>query len=171
LVKYFQKRIATLQREGFDDLLQECLTHWYFVRDRYDDRKAANKKTFMRQVFENKIFDLLEQRVSVKRKAVYQSVSLDELTEGLDGETYIDELAVEDQNFEEVLRSDVGRVLKRAMAKLSGRQRELCRLIKVEGLNMKQASQKMNIPRGTLFDEVLRIREVFRDEGLTDYLR
>ena len=171
MVKYFQKRIATLQREGFDDLLQECLTHWYFVRGRYDDTKAANKTTFMRQVFENKIFDLLEQRVSVKRKAVYQSVSLDELTEGLDGETYIDELAVEDQNFEEVLRSDVGRVLKRAMAKLSGRQRELCRLIKVEGLNMKQASQKMNIPRGTLFDEVLRIREVFRDEGLTDYLR
>ena len=103
----------------------------------------------MRHVFENKIFDLLEQRVSIKRKAVYQSVSLDELVDGLDENSYPDALAFEDQNFEEVLRSDVGRVLKRAMAKLSGRQRELCRLIKVEGLNMKQVSQKMNIPRGT----------------------
>lgn len=129
--------------------MQECLTHWYFVRGRYDDAKSTTKKTFMRHVFENKIFDLLEQRVSIKRKAVYQSVSLDELVDGLDENSYPDALAFEDQNFEEVLRSDVGRVLKRAMAKLSGRQRELCRLIKVEGLNMKQVSQKMNIPRGT----------------------
>lgn len=147
------------------------MAHWYFVRSRYDDAKSAAKKTFMRRVFENKILDLLKLRVNEKRKALYQSVSLDELTEGLDEETYIDELAVEDQNFEEVLRSDIGRVLKRAMAKLSGRQRELCRLIKVEGLNMTQASEKMNIPRGTLFEEVLRIRDVFRNEGLTDYLR
>ena len=141
------------------------------MRGRYDDAKEATKKTFMRRVFENKILDLLKLRVNVKRKAVYQSVSLDALVDGLEEDAYLDELAVEDQNFEEVLRSDVGRVLKRAMAKLSHRQREMCRLIKVEGLNMKQVSQKMNIPRGTLFDEVLRIREVFRNEGLTDYLR
>lgn len=171
MVKYFQKRINTLQREGFDDLLQECLTHWYFVRSRYDDAKSATRKTFMKHVFENKILDLLEQRLSVKRRAGYQSVSLDELVDGLDENSYPDELAFEDQNFEEVLRSDVGRVLKRAMEKLSGRQRELCRLIKVEGLNMKQVSQKMKIPRGTLFEEVLRIRDVFRNEGLKDYLR
>ncbi len=171
LVRYFQKRINTLQREGFDDLLQECLTHWYFVRSRYDDAKSAAKKTFMRHVFKNKILDLLEQRVSVKRRAVYQSISLDQLVDGLDEDSYPDDLVFEDQNFEEVLRSDVGRVLKRAMAKLSGRQREMCRLIKVEGLNMKQVSQKMNIPRGTLFEEVLRIRAIFRNEGLTDYLR
>jgi len=171
LVKYFQKRINTLQREGFDDLLQECLTHWYFVRDRYDDGKSAAKKTFMRHVFENKILDLLEQRMSVKRRAVYQSISLDELVDGLDEGSYPDALTFEDQNFEAVLRSDVGRVLKRAMAKLSGRQREMCRLIKAEGLNMTQVSKKMNIPRGTLFEEVLRIRDVFRNEGLTDYLQ
>jgi RNA polymerase sigma-70 factor (ECF subfamily) len=147
------------------------LTHWYYVRCRYDDAKPAAKKTFMRHVFENKIFDLLEQRVSVKRKAMYQNISLDGLIAGLDEDEYPDELSFEDQNFEEVLRSDIGRILKQAMSKLSGRQREMCRLIKVEGMNMNQVSQKMNIPRGTLFDEVLRIREVFRNEGLTDYLR
>ena len=77
----------------------------------------------------------------------------------------------EDQNFEDALRSDISGVLRRALRKLSCRQREMCRLIKVEGLSMNQVSQKLNIPRGTLFDEVLRIREVFRNEGLKDYLR
>jgi len=108
--------------------------------------------------------------MSVKRKVMFQSVSLDELIDGLDEDSYPDELLFDDQSFEEVLRSDIGRVLKRVMARLSRRQREMCRLIEEEGLNMNQVSKKMNIPRGTLFDEVLRIREVFRNEGLTDYL-
>jgi len=171
LVKYFQKRIHTLQREGFDDLLQECLIHWYYRRDQHDATKPAAKKTFMRHVFKNKISDLLEERVSVKRKAMYQSISLDELMSGMDEDMYPDALVVEDENFDEALRSDMSVVLRRATTKLSRRQREMCRLIKVEGLNMMQVSQKLNIPRGTLFDEVVRIREVFRDEGLTDYLQ
>jgi len=124
----------------------------------------------MRRVFENKILDLLEERMSVKRKVMFQSISLDELIDGLDEDAYPNELLFDDQSFEEVLRSDIGRVLKRVMERLSRRQREMCRLIEEEGLNMNQVSKKMNIPRGTLFDEVLRIREVFRNEGLTDYL-
>lgn len=124
----------------------------------------------MRRVFENKILDLIEERMSIKRKVMFKSISLDELISGMDEDAYPDELLFNDQSFEEVLRSDIGRVLKRVMARLSRRQREMCRLIEKEGLNMNQVSKKMNIPRGTLFDEVLRIREVFRNEGLTDYL-
>ena len=125
----------------------------------------------MRHVIENKIFDILEQKESQKRKVMYQSISLDELILGLDEENFPDQLMFEDQNFEDALRSDISGVLRRALRKLSCRQREMCRLIKVEGLSMNQVSQKLNIPRGTLFDEVLRIREVFRNEGLKDYLR
>ena len=79
-------------------------------------------------------------------------------------------MAVEDENIEAVLKSDKNKVLLIALEKLSCRQKELCRLLKDEGLSLNQAGEKLGLPRATVYDEVLRIREVFRKEGLKDYL-
>ena len=77
---------------------------------------------------------------------------------------------VNDPEFEKPSYEDLCKILARAIDKLSHRQRKLCRLIKDKGLNIKQVSEQLKIPRGTLFDEILRIREVFKEEGLRDYL-
>ena len=77
----------------------------------------------------------------------------------------------DDKSFKAVLTSDINLILLKVLEKLSHRQQELCRLLQEEGLNMTQVSEKLNIPRGTLFDEILRIREIFRNEGLKDYLQ
>lgn len=146
------------------------MTHWYFTRDQYDPSRPAACKTFMSRVIENKLMDIIKERESQKRKGYYQSVSLEELTANFDGDDYSEDLAVEDENLASAIKSDVSEILLRAYKKLSRRQREICRLIQIEGLNLKQTSERLKIPRTTLYDDIFRIRDVFREEGLRDYL-
>ena len=64
-------------------------------------------------------------------------------------------------------RIDIGRVL----ARLTPVQRQLCQLLGEEGLTIKEAAERLRIPRGTLYEEIKRIRQVFADQGLGDYLK
>lgn len=169
MIRYFQLKFTVLKREGFEDLLQECLTHWFFKRDQFDLSKPAACETYMTKVITNKLKDIVESRDRQKRRALYKNVSLDDLL-GDDEDWSTDFLAVEDKNFDAALKSDAGEILLKALEKLSRRQQELCRLIREEGLSLNQAGSKLNIPRATVYDEILRIREVFRKEGLSDYL-
>ena len=50
-------------------------------------------------------------------------------------------------------------------------QQRLCLLLGEEGLSVKEAAEQLRIPRGTLYEEIKRIRKVFSDHGLDDYLR
>lgn len=149
--------------------MQECLMHWFLKRDQFDSSKAAACPTYMTKVITNKLKDIVESRGRQKRKAVYQNVSLDDLLND-DEDLGISALAVEDESFDAALKSDTNEILLKALEKLSRRQQELCRLIREEGLSLNQAGSKLNIPRATVYDEILRIREVFKKEGLRDYL-
>jgi DNA-directed RNA polymerase specialized sigma24 family protein len=62
---------------------------------------------------------------------------------------------------------DIGRVLER----LTPVQRQLCQMLGAEGLTIKEAAERLRIPRGTLYEEIKRIRKVFADQGLGDYLK
>ncbi|MBM3451494.1 MAG: sigma-70 family RNA polymerase sigma factor, partial [Armatimonadetes bacterium] len=53
---------------------------------------------------------------------------------------------------------------------LTLRQRRLCALLGEEGLTIKEAAERLRIPRGTLYEEIKRIRKVFAEHGLGDYL-
>ena len=169
LVRHYQKRFVVLRREDTNDLMQECLAHWYFRRDRYDPSRAGYK-TFMQRVIKNKLRHIIEAKKRNIRKALYTSVPMDVFL--IDDD---DDLSgcflVFDREFEHMSYEDLITVLARAMDKLSRRQKKLCRLIKDEELNMSEVSERLKIPRATLFDEILRIREVFQKEGLKDYLK
>lgn len=166
----FQKKFRVLERDEKEDLLQECLTHWYFQRDRYDTSKLAACKTYMSRVIENKLTDIVKEKEAQKRRTIYQSMSMDELNEHVDEEGCVDHPISDDESFRETFKCDVSDVLLQALEKLTYRQRKLCRLIQVDGLNIKQASEALNIPRTTLYEEIFRIRAVFCEEGLKDYL-
>jgi RNA polymerase sigma-70 factor (ECF subfamily) len=64
-------------------------------------------------------------------------------------------------------RIDIGR----ALARLTPVQRQLCQMLGEEGLTIKEAAERLRIPRGTLYEEIKRIRTVFADQGLGDYLK
>lgn len=77
---------------------------------------------------------------------------------------------VDDEALISFLTSEFPAALLKALEKLSFKQKELCRLLKDESLNVKEASERMSVPRSTLQEEIKRIKEIFRKEGLEDYL-
>lgn len=123
----------------------------------------------MRRVTENKLKHILEAKGRNKRKALYSSLPMDVFLVD-DEDDVAGSFVSVDQTLEALLHQELIDTLSKAIQKLSYRQREVCYFIQFDGLNMNQISKRLNIPRSTLFDEVLRIREVFRKEGLRDYL-
>ncbi len=177
LVRKFKARREFLEREDTQDLLQRCLSHWYFKQEKFDPLRKVKRETFMSTVIENLLEDINKHNERLCRREDFLSVPFrstdgdfdDDLEQELDMNDSSD-VPVEDKNFREVINTDLKRLMANAKKRLSKRQLELCRLFQQEGLSMRSVSKKMNIPRATLFDEILRIREVFRQEGLKDYL-
>jgi RNA polymerase sigma-70 factor (ECF subfamily) len=57
------------------------------------------------------------------------------------------------------------------MSRLTPEQRRLCELLGEQGLSIKEAAEKLRIPRATLYEEIRRIRRIFALYGLDDYLQ
>jgi len=175
LVNEFQGKWRCLEREEFDDLLQECLTHWYFAKDDYDPGREASQKTFMGRIVRNKLTDLVRERESDKRKVAHLTVSLDKpLGEDEDSPTLIDK--IDGGNVTDVLHNHSLEIhlkidLSKALQKLTHQQKELCHLLGEKGLTVKEASDCLKTPRSTIYDELKRIRTIFMKEGLEDYLK
>ena len=178
LVRKFKAKREFLEREDTQDLLQRCLSHWYFKKEKFDPLRKVKRETFMSTVIENFLEDINKYNERLRRREDSLSVPFSS-TDGVDFDDDFEQeldmndssdVPVEDKNFREVINTDLKRLLAKAKNRLSKRQLELCRLFQQEGLSMRSVSKKMNLPRATLFDEILRIREVFRQEGLKDYL-
>ena len=173
LVGEFRRRSRRLEREEFDDLLQECLAHWIEVRARLTAGPEGPPIAYMSRVVRNKLTDMLREQGATKRGGDLDTVSLDAAVgDDDDSPTFADlidvatsgaasEAAIEDRD----ARIDIAR----AMRNLTPRQRRLCALLGEEGLSIKEAAARLRIPRGTLYEEIKRIRKVFADHGLGDY--
>jgi len=174
LVNEFQQMWQCLRKEEFDDLLQECLIHWLFARGEYDPTRRVSQQTFMGRVIRHKLTDLVRERETDKRKAAYLTVSLDEpLGDDQDDRTLLDKIdestatdAPSDGLSQVLLKVD----LSKALRKLTSQQQRLCRLLGEGGLTVKEASECLKTSRSTIYDEIERIRKIFRKEGLEDYL-
>jgi RNA polymerase sigma-70 factor (ECF subfamily) len=184
VVGEFRKEGTCLEREDFDDLLQECLTHWHFAKDDYDPTREANERTFMGRIIRNKLTDLIRERKTDKRKINHLAVSLfdplkdneDSLLLNEDPLRLIDTIDIEnipdaDAPPNAFRQCELKIDLSKALQKLTPQQRELCRLIKEEGLNISEASEYLNARRSTVYDELKRIRTIFMKVGLDDYLK
>lgn len=159
-----------LERDGFDDLLQECLIHWLDVRDSYDAGRDASRQTFMAKVVKNKLANIIEKATAEKRKTIYESVSLDDsLDDEEDSPALKDKIAGTD-DVPLQIKSELKIELFRAFQKLTPQQQKLCKLLGEEGLSVSEAGKEMNKHRRHLYREIARIREVFEKEGLKDYL-
>ncbi|MHB8473225.1 MAG: sigma-70 family RNA polymerase sigma factor [Gammaproteobacteria bacterium] len=175
LVKEFQRQWTCLVREEVDDLLQECLSHWVFVKAQYDPKREASLKTFMGRIIRNKLTDLVRERESDKRKLAHLSVSLDApLTGDVDAPTLMDTLdarAGADPPHQELnglqLKIDIATALKT----LTARQQTLCHLLGEQGMTIQDASAALGISRSTLYDELKFIKALFIKFGLDGYLK
>jgi len=170
-----RKKWKCLAQDAYDDLLQECVTYWYFSRGGYVPGREASRKTYLGRVIRNKIMDLIRERETDKRRTTCLTDSLDEFLRDEDGSVAMsDRIAAvagledpRDHTRETQLRMDLASVFR----KLTPYQQKLCRLLGDKGCTVKEASVHLKIPRGTVYEEVMRIRAVFAKEGLADYLK
>lgn len=176
LVSEFRRRSRSLAREEFDDLMQECLAHWIVVRRKLSPDPGAPPVAYMAQVIRNKLTDMIREQAADKRAGEQDALSLDATLDGSqDGATLADLLA-DDESAQRNEPGDADRHharldIGRAMARLTPVQRQLCQMLGEEGLSIKEAAERLRIPRGTLYEEIKRIRKVFTDQGLGGYLR
>lgn len=174
LIKAYQLEWPALGAQDFEDLLQECLLHWHGVRERYDGERGASPRTFMARVIRNKLMDIVRELEADKRKIAGLAVSLDAPPAGRqDDGTAESELGarLSDASSEEALQQrELAADLEEAMNALSVPQRALCEALLRNDFNMKQASEWLGTPRATLYDELKRIRRLFRKKGLDAYL-
>ncbi len=134
LVGEFRRRSRSLEREEFDDLMQECLAHWIVVRRKLAPDPDAPPVGYMAQVIRNKLTDLIREREADKRAGEKEALSLDAALDGSDdGLTMADLLAEEESAQQDEAgavdryhaRIDIGR----ALARLTPVQRQLCRML------------------------------------------
>ncbi len=129
----------------------------------------------MAQVLRNKLTDMVREMTANKRAGDPGALSLDAPLNGTeDGITLGDVLA--DGQADPAASGDMdsrhARIdLTRAMAFLTPNQQRLCQLLGEEGLSIKEAAERLRIPRGTLYEEIKRVRQIFDQQGLGDYLK
>ena len=172
VVQEFKRKWKHLAKEDPDDLLQECLAHWVFVKSKRVFEDDGFKRSFFRRVVKNKLMDLVREAETHKRKTLHESVSLDApLGEEEGASSLLDQLSeVKAGPASEVQNARLRMDLAAALEKLSPRQKELCRLMLEEGLSVNEASKRFKTYRSEIYREVERIRRIFEREGLKGYL-
>ncbi len=163
LVSNFQKSCPWLKGFDFEDLLQECLVHWYLKRDRYMQERGASVRTFMAKVVKTRLQMILREQQADKRKAMYEATSLDESV-GEDEIPLGEMLVNPESSTDYAVRLDIEAVLEL----LTPLQKDICRLLAQE-YPVKQVAERLGKPRTTVRDEIKRIRQVFLQKGLKEH--
>jgi RNA polymerase sigma factor (sigma-70 family) len=176
LVGEFRRRSRILGRDEFDDLVQDCLLHWIGVRRRVAPDPDNPPVGYMAQVLRNKLTDLMREQGAEKRAGDLGAVSLDATADGSDDGMTLGESLDASESAHlgeggEKHRHHMRMDLLRALARLTPAQQRLCLMLGEEGRSIKEVAEKLRIPRGTLYEEIKRIRQVFADFGLDDYLK
>lgn len=170
LVNHYKRENKSLKHEDFDDLLQECLILWIRIRGKYDSSRCLSKKAFMSGVIKNKLAKIIEKLITHKRKIVYESISLDTICQDEDKPVLKDKI-MDMSGVHLRINSDLNMKLSQVLEMLTPQQKELCRLISEEGMTINQACKHFNKHRSSIYRDVLKIRKIFEESGLKNYLK
>ena len=175
LVGEYRRRSRILERYEFEDLVQDCLLHWITVRGSLDRDPANPPLGYMATVLRNWLADLVRKRGTDKRSGDLDTPSLDASIDGSDDGMTLAELLDASQSRDSAGDGETHHHmhldLLRTCAHLTPAQQRLCLMLGEEGLSVKAAAEQLGIPRGTLYEEINRIRKLFADHGMEIYLR
>jgi DNA-directed RNA polymerase specialized sigma24 family protein len=151
-------------REEQADLVQECLVHWLVRRPRYSEARGASAATFMRSVLQRHLVDVERKRTAEKRSGASPVRSLDQRVG--EGTSLRDTLrSSQDQEATALLTV----ALEQARSRLTPEQRALTNAL-MSGRPMAEIARATNRARSSLYLDLNRIRSVFREEGLDEFL-
>jgi len=168
VIKEFKSKWKSLRNEDDEDLLQECLAQWFYAKDKHDPNGEASLSTYMARIVKNRLQNIVKEYERDKRKVFHNSTSLDApLSRDEDSSSLLDVLP--DQTDYQA-QTHLKILISQAISKLTSQQQCLCELLIGGESNMSELGKTMGIGRATVYREVERIREVFEQEGLKDFL-
>ncbi len=163
LIREFRERYPWLKSLDFDDLLQECLIHWYLNQASYKEDRGASVRTYMSKVLKNQLQLILREQQTDKRKAIHLAESLDEPFK--EAETTLADFIADSESLADyAIHLDV----EAAVEILTPLQKAICQLLAQE-YPVKRVAEMLCKPRSTVRDEIKRIRNIFSQKGLKDY--
>ena len=169
MVREFCNSGYPFPQSEFDDLLSECLEHWYRVRNTYRDDGGASKVGYMRVIIRNYLINLAEARQTNKRKIPDEAVSLDAPTmEDEDAPTPADIVA--SQATPTPREQDLAIDLSEVLEDLTPRQIQICQM-RMEGWTIWWISRSLGVHTSTVHVEINRIRKIFTNADLDKYLK
>jgi len=169
LVKQFQEKHPSLEREFIDDLTDECLKHWLSKRGKYDLQKIEKPKSFLAEVVSNKLLDLVRHRTAKKRRDYSLAKSLDQFLEDKSDSHILAHTAQVDQPTE-MDQSDLKSKLDQVFQRLNSQQKKVFTVLREEQLTITEISLRLKVHRSTIHNEINRIKKIFENEGLRKYL-
>lgn len=155
-VKKLRER-GVIRRADAEDIASELMAQLLEVWERFDPERGS-REAFVNQVVSTRLVSLLRERLAQKRRGTTEPINasddrlIDRSWSG-DGWRHRIDLRVD---------------LEIAFGMLTVKQRAICDQLLREALS--PAAKQMGIARSTLRDAVVKIREVFRDAGLEEYL-
>jgi len=140
-------------------------------RPKYDPARSS-RETFTVRIVGNKIASLLRARRAQARDFCRNACSLDEYVDSGEGapvarhETVDEQIGRNGRCREELhhLMQDVRAV----MDALPGDLKRLC--IKLQSMTVSEIARSTGVPRSTIYESIRKLRGLFRDAGLGDYL-
>lgn len=168
-----------ITESNVEDLEQELFLH-IFLKKKGGSSKAQVRhqgKSVMAQILDNRVRDIIEKAQTKKREGDLKSDSLHrELGQSEEGDsmTYEDVLS-EDKALWRIGRKrlvdeqETRHALHSTLGKLSPFQRKVCRLL-LKHQKISNVAKALGMKRPTLYLEIERIREIFDEEGLGEYI-
>jgi len=160
-----------------DDLEQEMMLDVITRLPKFDANKGT-PKTFVARIIERKISKLIRHRTSDMRDYHREAFSLNESIEDGDGGSIERGDLVSRESIDPVVathsRTGADEMallldLKTVLAGLPDHLRRLCEVLKT-GTTISDAARELGVPRTTLHDHVTKLRSLFEDAGLREYL-
>ena len=179
LIRFKARRL--IGQAGFtasdrEDIEQELILDLLRRLPKYNP-KRAQLNTFIARVVEHRLASLIEAQKAGIRDYRRCRCSLNECFEDADGrsvervdtfdqEDYLLRTGGQSRPSEELsaLAIDVAAVIEGLPHEL----RNLCRRLKAETVT--EISRDTGVPRGTIYESIKKLREIFEDAGLKDYL-
>lgn len=163
-----------LIRDDYEDLVQEMTLDLLRRLPRFDPAKASNR-TFISLVVDRKVATILRYHRQEKRNYRRKGPSIDEPIEHPDCDTRGDLLGQDayDLPMGKHIRPEVERIDMRldVSLALSGLPPDLKALAeRLHTQSITEASRDLGVPRSTLYGARARLRRIFEDKGLRDYL-
>ena len=168
-VRQFRSTCQCLQRDVFDDLVDECLKHWFFLKETVRPEDEEKRRAFMVTVVKNKLSNIVQSRRTKKRNEFFQALSLDQFLEENPDSPFLAHPLQQDpaMSLDSLyLQEKIQRVVK----KLSLQQKRIISALQDGDLTVTQISMRLKVHRATIHNEKNRIKQIFENEGLRDFL-